>query len=156
MELVSQPDRYSCGAASVCNALIALGETPDYENVKTLAGTTYRDGTIGCGIRRALEKLGFRGTNYRSKSGDNAWKFILRHCSQSPIILSVDKFRRSGGRWGQSHWVTIVGIIGDRVIVADSGSGDGTALSIVYDKNQLLERWASITGSYHGIRVSRA
>jgi len=143
---VLQFNSYSCGVVSIINALSAFEfDVPPYDEIKRLAGTTYRGGTSRNGIIRAVTDLGFVATPYHSRIGDNVWKWIKRHAPNSSIIALVDN---------QTHWVCISGVIGDKVILVDGSPNKGeNGVSIIGKKNT-IERMNHL-GHYYSIRIDR-
>lgn len=126
---------WSCGAASVVNALRAFGQRVDESRVRTHASTD-ETGTGNVGILAALRVFGLAAVEYNGTSKNHAWRWLQGALLQgSVIILSVD-------RW--THWVTCIGLIGDRVILIDSTNTianqreNGTH---VISKEKLIRRW---------------
>lgn len=143
----SQHNNYSCGVYGIFNALNCLGFTAEYDTIKTLAGTTSRYGTDRIGMIRAVKGLGFVPTVYRSSSSENGWRYIRRWASETPIILLADHHQ---------HYFVVSGVIGERVIVIDSGANiKGNEMgSFPYSKQELLDRWVH-RGRVYGIRVTK-
>ncbi len=143
----SQPNNYSCGIMVTFNVLNALGITASYDDIKHLSGCTARMGTTRKGVLRALKGLGADGTPYRTTNPENAWKYVRRWASSSPLVLLVDNHQ---------HYFAITGMMGDRVIVVDSGARiKGNEFgAFPYTKSELLERWIH-RGACYAIRVSK-
>jgi ABC-type bacteriocin/lantibiotic exporter with double-glycine peptidase domain len=108
--VIIQPDSYSCGACAIHNAMQALGHDLELDDIQEMAGTD-EDGTDEKGIKRALEQLGYTGEVIASK-GDEFWADVTTAVGNGdPVILSTEDY---------DHWVTVVGVSGDRVVVFDS------------------------------------
>jgi hypothetical protein len=143
----SQPNGYSCGVLVVSNALNALGIPASYEDIKRVSGCTSRYGTTREGVIRALVEFGATGTPYRTRKPDNAWKFVRRWAATTPLICLVDSYQ---------HYFLVSGVIGDRVMVVDSGAYiTGNEMgAFPYDKQQFLDRLVH-RGMCYLIRVSK-
>lgn len=144
----SQMNNYACGVLAIQNAIVALGGEADYDDVKRLAGTTSKDGTSTRGVLRALKSLNCKATHYKTRNGDNAWRFARKWATTQPLICDVDQ---------NTHWVVLSGMIDDKMIIIDSGidaSGEEKGV-FPYGKEEWLSRWKS-RGWYKAIRVSRA
>lgn len=143
----SQPNGYSCGQYAVYNSIIAMGGSADLSEIKRLAGTSRQNGTTRQGVLKALVALGYKGTPYRTRNADYGWKYARKWAVANPLILLVDE---------NEHWLVVSGLIGDRVIVVDSGADkSGNELGTYsFSKNDLLARWVYRNGMY-AIRVCR-
>ena len=126
-----QETPFTCGPASLCNAVKALGATPIPEKtVAELCGTTPR-GTNATQLLRGARKLGLRPESFKRYSPESAYRALSGALLQGlPVVCSVDQ---------DDHWVTAIGLLGsDRVLVADSASGD---VVLSYTKASFLDRW---------------
>lgn len=143
----SQHNSFSCGTYAIINAITALGGETSYDEVKRLAGTSYRGGTTRIGILKALSALDYRGIPYRTSSPDYGWRFARKWATINPLIMLVDS---------HEHYFVATGLIGDRVIVVDSGADvSGNELgTFSYGRGELLTRWI-YRGMMYAIRVSR-
>lgn len=145
---------YSCGAGAIVNALRALGVRVDERKVRTLAGTTC-DGTDETGVIHALRALGHSASEFTGKSRNHAWRWLHGALLQgSAVIISVDLWQ---------HWVTCIGLLGDRVILIDPAKVQSNMKENgihVLSKERLIARWRSSRRNkdniYQAICVSRA
>ena len=129
--MILQSDQFSCGAASLVNALRAIGQSLNIKAAARLAGTHPVNGTTDAGLLRALRNLGFHPQQLSVLDDFHQAIAALRGrlMMGDPVLLSVDN---------DEHWVVAIGIIGQRVIVVDSASGD---LTLVVDASTLKSRW---------------
>ena len=127
---------WSCGAAALVNASRALGKRIAEGRVRHLSETTEADGTDEDGLIRAARGLKMTATEHHSADSNAAWAFVRSNVSDGrPCLICVDS-------WG--HWVTVVGIVGDRVIVVDPAktvrnTAENGTLSLL--RKDLLPRW---------------
>jgi hypothetical protein len=49
------------------------------------------------------------------------------------------------------HWATVIGLLGNRVLVADSGKGE---LVLSYSREEFLDHWLGHDKRYYMIRVT--
>jgi len=126
---------WSCGAAAVVNTLRAFGRRVAESCVRTHAGTN-KTGTENTGILASLRAFGLAGVEYNGTSKNHAWRWLQGALLQgSVVILSVD-------RW--THWVTCIGLVGDRVILIDSTNAIANKRENgihVIPKEKLIRRW---------------
>jgi hypothetical protein len=156
MRLQSHPN--GCGPSTVANILRTLGfRTPsgddpseDWVSRKAKLSAAMNDphpgyGTIEWQIRRCLESLNVPHFQF-STSDPNLAAASLRGFLASgwPVMLAVDN---------DEHWVGAIGLVGERVLVADSADGE---LVVVYDTEQVVNRWATATdpAKFYGIVVT--
>lgn len=128
---------YSCGAGAVVNALRALGVRVDERRVRPSAGTT-PDGTDEIGTIQAVRALGYSASEFTGKSRNHAWRWLHGALLQgSAVIISVDLWQ---------HWVTCIGLLGDRVILIDPAKVQSNMRENgihVLSKDRLIARWRS-------------
>lgn len=109
MRYQSRP--WSCGPAALVNAARALGRRVTEGRVRRLSGSTETVGTDEHGLMVAARELGFSAVPHHSRDAATSWAFVRSNVLDGrPCLLCVDT-------WG--HWVTAVGIVGDRVILID-------------------------------------
>ena len=102
---------WSCGAASVVNACRALGRRVAEGRVRSLAGSSEAEGTDEVGLIQAVRGLGLKATPHHSSDAATAWAFIRSNVQDGrPCLLCIDQWQ---------HWVCVIGVMGDRVIVID-------------------------------------
>jgi len=127
---------WSCGPAAAVNAARTLGKKISEARFRKLAGTTKEFGTDEIGLIESLRGLSLTATAHWSGDKNAAWAFVRSNVMDGhPCLLCIDN-------WG--HWVTVIGIVGDRVIVVDPTS----ALSNQKEngihslsRKELLKRW---------------
>lgn len=128
MQLQQSP--FGCGPAAVVNALESLGIQTTQEVVATLAKTNPQEGTYPAGMRRALEALGFEPLVIEVKDQDLALAAARGHLMTGrPILLCVDNWE---------HWVTAIGMLGDRILIVDPADG---AVTTSMNSADFLTRW---------------
>lgn len=130
-----QETEYSCGAASVVNALRALGKRVTEREVRKLADTDH-NGTDEVGVMQALRAYNYQASEYISKSRHVAWRWLCGAISQGSVaIICVDQ---------SQHWVVVIAIATDRVILIDSSRTQANIRENgihVLSKNRLMARW---------------
>lgn len=103
--------------------------------IRKLAGTT-RDGTDEHGLIAAARSLGFTAVSHWSADQTAAWAFIRANVLDGrPCLVCIDS-------WG--HWVTVIGIVGDHVIVTDPANTKKNAEengTHSLSRRDLLKRW---------------
>lgn len=127
---------YSCGPAALVNAIRCFGRRVAERRVRGLASCTEDSGTDEDGLIAAARELGYTAASHWSADQTAAWSFVRANVLDGkPCLLCIDS-------WG--HWVTVIGIVGDHVLVADpantkrNGSENGVhSLS----RRDLLARW---------------
>lgn len=133
------------------NALRALGRRITERSAITLANTSPALGTSSEGILGAFRALGYDASSVDLKLRKDAWAWVTRNLNVGkPIILCVDDWQ---------HWVTAIGMVGDRVILVDSTntkinkSENGIW---VLSKREFMTKWRhSRKGVYSGIVIGR-
>lgn len=150
-----QKNTYSCGIFATINALRALGIKVTERRVKAHTGTTKAQGTNQWGILSALERLedvGIIAKEHRFDTEDEAWQTLCDLISNgSTAIIAVYK---------ENHWVTAVGINGDRVILCDSDYGKRNKRENgvwIFDRAQLFKRWSASVedNKFYSIIISK-
>lgn len=100
-----------CGAAAIVNALRCYGVRVREDVAARHAGTTKEHGTQEHGVKQSLERLGFAHSEINERRYANAEGLLLASITRGhPVIILAEE---------GEHWVTAVGMIGPRVIVAD-------------------------------------
>lgn len=149
-----QTTEYNCGPAALQNALRALSVPATQDRLAALAGTT-PDGTDDEGLKRATLAMGLGFDEITERDAAKAFARVYGALLMGrPVVLCVD-------RW--SHWVTLVGICGARVILAEPGRyaystrENGT---FVLSRDRLLKRWRAahrVTGKggprFYGLAI---
>jgi len=134
-----QDSQANCGPFALKNALSALGIERSAEELEKACGTTATKGTPTKGVHKAASKIeGCSPVALREKRCDVAMLKLDRSIRIGrPALLVVDE--------GQ-HWVAVVGFLGERYLVADSGDSE---LVLSYTAAGLEERWRDTT--YEGV-----
>lgn len=129
----------NCGPASVSNALQAIGIVRTQAECEVLCKTSGTDGTSARNIIKAVQSLGCKGVVVKEKRAAVAI-LMLRHwlALGRPMILCVDE---------GSHWVAVVGTLGDRVLVADPADNE---LVVSCDSAEMVDWWAA-KGGFYGV-----
>lgn len=139
---------YSCGAASIVNALKCFGRNVSERKCRSLAGTSAEDGTEESGILSAIDALGYRSAVFSSEKKKESLQF-LRQCLDDgkPVIIVSDR---------DTHWMTVVGRLGKRFLVTDPAR---TIASIkengihVLGEKELFIRWTLGNDGHYGIAI---
>lgn len=106
-----QQTEWSCGPASVQNALEVLHRRVSQASLYEVCGTTEGDGTDEDGIKRALLANRCTVDEWRSSCWRDSERWLrLSLRAGRPAILCTD-------RW--SHWVCAIGMVGADVLVFD-------------------------------------
>lgn len=99
----------------------------------------------------AIRAVGLTAEPLLSDSRTAAWAFVRSSLSSGhALVVCVDSY---------SHWVAIIGLCGDRVLVADpartqSNKQENGIHSL--GRNDLLRRWMNKSrGEYYGIAIGR-
>ncbi len=131
-----QAREWSCGPASLLNACRALGIKVSEAKIRSIAGTTEEFGTDEVQLISAARTIGRTATAHHSADFAASWAFVRSNLLEGKVcLLCIDN-------WG--HWVTVIGISGDRVIIADPAN---TKKNVVENgihslsKKDLLRRW---------------
>lgn len=146
-----QERKWSCGSSAVVNCLRCYGIKVPERRVRSYSGTTEEHGADEFGIKDALNSLGFVAHEYTSPKRIEAVTWLTGALVMSqPCILCVDSW---------SHWVTVVGKIGDRFIIIDPANTktnkSENGIHIV-SKKQLTRRWASKDNMFYAIAVTKS
>jgi ABC-type bacteriocin/lantibiotic exporter with double-glycine peptidase domain len=103
-----QQSNFTCGPASILNAFLALGarQLPTEKVMAQLAQCLPNTGADVFDVAAAITLLGFRVAETRSP--EDVEFYIKQGC---PVLLVA---------YQDTHWVTVVGLFGDRWVVVDS------------------------------------
>lgn len=139
-----QDDKFSCGAVALYNGLEAAGiDSPNVPELARLAGTSPVKGTNTSGVCKALRNLSITYEKLKTKDQFLAYCTLVGCLvNGSPVLLAVDD---------DTHWVTAVGYLGSRVLIADSADGE---VIVSLERGELLARWGG-TGYYEGVVIGR-
>lgn len=130
---------YSCGSATIVNALKLLNtDIPETEVIK-LANTNKEEGTPEPDMLRAIKKLGFAVGTHEDKSWQKSWRWLQDSIKKGqPVILAVDN-------WG--HYVNVLANFStQKVILFDPAGSIKPQVKkengiFVLSKKELKERW---------------
>lgn len=127
---------WTCGPASVRNALRCFGHKVSELKIRQYTNTTQEEGTSEEGVLNAIRKLGYTASEFHNDSNQEAWEWLLENLAEgNPVILCLDAWQ---------HWATAVGVLGNRVVLVDSSdlrnnkAENGVCL---LSKKELLWRW---------------
>ena len=127
---------WSCGPSALVNAARTLGKRVSEKRARSLSSCTEEAGADEVGLIAAARSLGLTATSHHSAEGSAAWAFVRANVLDGhPCLICVDS-------WG--HWVTVVGIVGDRVILVDPANtkknmGENGVHSL--SRTDLYKRW---------------
>lgn len=146
-----QKTSYSCGATAVMNALRSLGKRVSERRISSLAGTEPEKGTTEDGVLVSIRELGFVAMRYETDDKVAAWAWMSESLKSSrPIILCISNWQ---------HWVTAIGMLGDRVIIVDPTNAMTNKREngvVVLSKRELIRKWMhSQKGGFFGISIGR-
>lgn len=126
---------WSCGPAALVNAARAIGVRVAEGRLRKLAGTTV-DGTDDVQLIAAARAINLTATPHHSADKAAAWAFIRANVLDGrPCLICIDQW---------THWVSIIGIVGDRVILSDSSNTKkNTSENGIYSlsRTDLYKRW---------------
>lgn len=125
---------YSCGPASIVNALRCFGIRKAEKTIRKTSNTNPKNGTSEEDMIRVLTHLGFTVNKHEQGQYVKAWKWLHNRLKDgSPVIISVRNW---------SHYVAAIGLIGDRIIIADPDYGNKKENGVlVLNKRQLKKFW---------------
>lgn len=126
-----QSSQASCGAAAVHNALCALGREPSLEACEKACRVDATDGTSPKRLVAGVKAMGGEVVaEIKERESDVGLLRLDKATTMGLVgILVVD---------ADSHWVTVVGRLGDRYLVADSADSE---LIRSLSAKDLVERW---------------
>ena len=132
-----QDAQHLCGPTALSNALASLGREIPPAACATLCHATI-EGADEDDIERAVKELGFtpeRITTWLALCGALV--------AGAPVVCSVKETEP------YDHWVAVIGVLGDRLIVVDSLNYE---LVVAYKRADWLEIWHGPEG-YDGIAL---
>jgi ABC-type bacteriocin/lantibiotic exporter with double-glycine peptidase domain len=137
-----QSTQSNCGPASLANALAALGIVRTEDELAVLCKTTGTEGTSTKNLHAAIRAVGRHPVILNEKRAPVALLWLESWLREGrPVIMCVDS---------DSHWVTAVGALGSRVLVADPADNE---LVLTYSRGDMLKRWMSDGGRYYAVVV---
>lgn len=127
---------WTCGPAAVVNAARALGLRIAESRIASIAGTNEKDGTDDGPLIEGIRGVGLTAKSLNTEDRGAAWAFVRSSVNDGhPVILCVDDYQ---------HWITVIGVIGDRVIIADSTNTEKNRKENgihSLSRSDLLKRW---------------
>lgn len=123
-----QQKSYSCGPAALLNAIKIFEKKITESKIRKLSSCS-EDGTDENGLITAIRQLNYTASTHWSADQTAAWSFIRANVMDGrPCLVCIDQWQ---------HWVTIIGIIGDKVILIDpSNSKKNTSENGVFSLNR--------------------
>jgi ABC-type bacteriocin/lantibiotic exporter with double-glycine peptidase domain len=111
MTYYKQETRFTCGPASIRNALLAMGYVFSERRIRSFAGSDRENGTSEHKIFRALKGLGFKFKEFRNKN-ENAFKqrVIYNMKKGHKLIILTDH---------EDHWISVVDYSNKKLEVID-------------------------------------
>jgi ABC-type bacteriocin/lantibiotic exporter with double-glycine peptidase domain len=137
-----QDSQANCGPFALKNALEALGIKRSAEELEKACGTSATNGTPTRGILKAASKI----------DGCSPW--VLREARRDVALLKLEHAVRRGRpavvAWNSGspgdHWVAVIGVLGERYLVADSADSE---LVLTYSVDELEAKWRDT--KYEGV-----
>lgn len=143
---------FSCGASTVCVLLQVLGIDVTEPTIRLLSGTT-KEGADEADLMKAIRHYGLRSKDVACSSPNQAWAQLKNNLiAGRPAAACVDEW---------NHWIAVIGIVGDTVVVFDPANGGRKRLKdeglLFYKREDFLARWECPTSDhekyYYGILV---
>lgn len=132
-----QSRKFTCGPAAICNALEVYGEYLAEADVAERCKTTV-DGTTSRGLVAGIRSYGYDVEPLKFRDSLLALRSIQ---DGFPSVLCVDNW---------SHWISIVGISGQRAVICDSASSH----LVEFPRwEALVSRWKYTGSRYEGYRI---
>lgn len=123
---------YSCGPASIINALRCFGIKKTEKQILKTSNTNSANGTSEEDMIRVLTGLGFHIKKHEQSNLDKAWRWLRNRLKDGPVIISVNNWQ---------HYVAVIGRIGERVIIFDSGGPNKENGVKIFSKKELKKFW---------------
>jgi hypothetical protein len=126
-----QPNEWTCGPFALKHALVALGRTVHASEIAQTARTHWWSGTNEIRLARAARSFDCDLVLERSRHAEEARKRLIKllRDDQVPVLLCVDEW---------THWITVVGVEGNRFLVIDS---EQDPVLTIHTWAQLRARW---------------
>ncbi len=129
-----QETSYWCGPASLSAATRALG-APISQRKAALIGGCDAEGMDEIGIKRCLLACGYAVdmANFKIGSSAKTWLTVNMRLGR-PTILCINQW---------THWICVLGMLGNRFIIFDPGRWDYRVNSgvVLYSWDRLKRRW---------------
>jgi len=141
-----QSSAANCGPTALTNAACAMGKRLSLEECEKICRTTATDGTSPRKLKNGAGRLGFEDIiEFRDGAEDIALLRLRDFVGNgSAVLITVD---------ADTHWVAVVGLIGDRFLVADSADNE---LVLSYSAGEMLQRWRNPESKkcYYGMVIA--
>ncbi len=125
-----QDSQANCGPAALSNALSAIGVVRTQEECASLAKTSATEGTSTKKLLAAIRAVGREPVVINEKRPVVAMLYLGALLAEGrSAVLCVDD---------SSHWVAAIGLLGPRVLVADSADSE---LVVSITRSELAEWW---------------
>lgn len=129
-----QDAQHNCGPYALRNALAAIGIERSAEELEKACGTSATNGTPTKGILKAAAKI------------EGCTPALLRETRRDIALLKLEHAVRNGRpvviAWRTQdpgdHWVAVVGVLGDRYLIADAADSE-LVLSLAVE--ELEAKW---------------
>lgn len=149
MRFQSAPSQ--CGPAAVVNALRCYGDRQREDRVAKYAGTTRDLGTSEGGIQQSISAFDYSHETIEERKYATAEKLLVLHLHRgNPVIILAE---------AGDHWVTAIGLLGQRVIIADSQNyawnKAENGIHVIELGDNFREFWLPYNGKRFGIVVKR-
>jgi ABC-type bacteriocin/lantibiotic exporter with double-glycine peptidase domain len=137
-----QDSQANCGPFALKNALEAIGIKRSAEELEKACGTNATNGTPTKGILKAATKI------------DGCNPVLLREAKTDVALLKLEHALRRGRpaviAWRSvepgDHWVAVVGVLGERFLVADAADSE---LVVSLEVSELEAKWRDT--KYEGV-----
>lgn len=146
--MIFQELDFSCGPASIVNALRCLGYKKTEKSILKISNTNSQNGTSEEDMVRVLMSLGFEVKRHEQGNFEKAWKWLCKQLKNgNPVIISVKNWQ---------HYVAVIGVIGEKIIITDSGDRNENGI-LVLDKLKLKRFWHNrIEKLYTGMAIRKS
>lgn len=147
-----QEKPWSCGPASLVNVCDALGIDVSEKRVRELCDAD-KDGTDEHQLLEAAEELDLRVKIIHTGDADASWNQLVKNAiAGRPSVICTQNW---------DHWVAIIGVVGDKVILQDSANTEDNVEQNgvhVLTKDQLIKIWKckGAEKSFYAISFERA
>lgn len=137
-----QDNQANCGPFALKNALAAIGIERSAEELEKACGTSATNGTPTKGIVKAASKI------------DGLQPAVIRETRSDIALLKLEHAVRRGrpvviawcSREPGDHWVAVVGVLGERYLVADAADSE---LVLSHAVDELESKWRD--SKYEGV-----
>lgn len=142
-----------CGPTAIQNAFRVHGTRISQDRIAVISKTNINGETDEYGMLEAIRHFEFVASNYNTDDPVAAWGWIVDCIRvEKPVIICTLNWR---------HWVTVVGMIGNKVIVIDPTTEKFNVAENgvhIQGKKDFMKRWAKnkdLKSLYYGISVGK-